>query len=57
MSNKKQSPRQELRQHTGNGYLRGTLEQHPNGLSNEAINLCIDIVLRYCEYSPKRKRR
>lgn len=55
MSNK-QSPRQELRSFVGRGDLRATLDRSAN-LSPEAMQLLVDIVLRYCEYSPKKKRR
>ena len=49
----KNTPRKEVGQFAGAGNLRGLLEQHPQGLSPEAINLIVRIVLNYCE--PKRK--
>lgn len=42
------SRRQELRDFTGSGRLRTILEMH-GGLSHEAIDLLVDIALRYCE--------
>lgn len=51
----KNSPRQELRLFAGAGDLRSRIES--SSLSPEAVQLCIDIVLRYCEYTPKRKRK
>lgn len=55
MSNKTKSPRQELRLFTGRGDLRSCLDRSAN-LSPEAMELLVTIVLRYCEYKPKKKR-
>jgi len=51
----KQSPRQELAQFVGDGSLRTLLEISANGLSEGAINLLVDITLRYCEPKPKKR--
>lgn len=50
---KKITPRQELAKFVGNGNLRGLLEITANGLSDEAIELLINISSRYCE--PKKR--
>lgn len=51
----KQSPRQELGNFAGRGDFRQILEHHPQGLSPQAIDLAVRIVLNYCE--PRRKKR
>lgn len=50
-----QTPRQEVDSFASNGYLRGILEQHPNGLSQEGIDLIVRVVINYCE--PKKRKR
>lgn len=49
------SPRKELGKFVGNGILRSVLEMHPNGLSQEALELLIRIASTYCE--PRRVKR
>ncbi len=49
----KKSRRQELGYFAANN-LRSVLQIHSTGLSNEAIDLLVDIAIRYCE--PKRKK-
>jgi hypothetical protein len=53
----KKSPRQEIAQFANDGSLRGLLEISAIGLSDEAINLLVDIVLRYCEPRKPTKNR
>ncbi len=50
------SPRQELGAFACNGNLRSHLEINANGLSEEAIELLINITIRYCE-PPRRKKK
>lgn len=45
---KKKSRRQELSDFVCSGNLRGLLEMSSTGLSKEAIDLLVDITLRYC---------
>ena len=49
----KKSRRQELGDYVGNGHLRQAIEG--KGLSDDAMQLLVDVVMRYCE--PRRKRR
>lgn len=49
----KQSRRQELRDYTNTGRLRNAVE---GKISENAADLLIDIVLRYCEYKPRKRR-
>lgn len=51
----KLSPRQELKEFSNNGNLRASLEGRC-GLSFEAIDLLVNIALRYCD-PPTRKRK
>jgi hypothetical protein len=53
MSGKKQSRRQELFEFAEIGRLREVA--HDGRLSEEAVDLLVDIVIRYCE--PRRKPR
>ena len=55
MSDKPKSARQELRDFAGSGRLRRTLEGE--FLSREAVQLAVDVVLRYCEPRSSRKRQ
>lgn len=48
MKLKKESRRQELAAFAANGNLRGVMEMNATGLSHEAIDLLVDITLRYC---------
>lgn len=54
MSEKKQSPRQELDGFANNGYLRGILEISSGRPSAECVDLIVKICLDYC--TPRRKR-
>lgn len=49
------SPRQELGNFANEGRLRDALADYNPSMSEEAIQLCIDVVIRYCE--PRRTRR
>lgn len=51
----KKSRRRELASFVFSGDLRGLLEISANGLSPEAIDLLVDIAIRYCE--PKKKNK
>lgn len=47
MKTERKSPRQELRSFVGCGRLRQVLENAY--MSREAVQLAIDVVMRYCE--------
>lgn len=54
MSSPSKSRRQELRRFTTTGELRQALE---GKLSADALDLIVDVVLRYCEPPPRRNYR
>lgn len=54
---KKKTRRQELSDFAFNGYLRSCLEIHATGLSEDAINLAVDVIERYCKPGNKKTKR
>lgn len=52
---RQKSRRQELGDFANAGQLRNCLDRANPRLSGEAIDLCVDVVLRYCE--PRRPSR
>ncbi len=49
------SARRELADYTNEGRLRTALERANPSMSYAAVDLCVEVVLRYCE--PRRKSR
>lgn len=49
------SPRKELGEYADTGQLRDALSYASRNMSEEAIQLCVDVVIRYC--SPRKRGR